>query len=177
MSKVKISDGYIWGIDSIWYVCISFHGSRTNFGWGPKSYQVIYRWGPSILPKIIEIQNVVWKLLREQKSADGGTESGIQISTKKHEVTPLYRDDLITVKNVNQNTTAFIHENALENVSCKMVVILFLHHCVISHNGIRSIYVHLMWWGSVSNCEMASYLPDWDLVNTWVEQDKHDALV
>ena len=39
---------------------------------GPKSNQVIYRSGPSILPKIQEIWKVVQKLSCEQNSAAGG---------------------------------------------------------------------------------------------------------
>ena len=38
----------------------------------PKSNQVIYRSGPTILPKMKEIQKVVQKLSREQESAAGG---------------------------------------------------------------------------------------------------------
>ena len=39
----------------------------------PKSNQVNYRSGPTIMPKLKEIQNVVQKLSREQDSvADGG---------------------------------------------------------------------------------------------------------
>ena len=38
----------------------------------PKSNQIIYRSGPSILPKMKEIWKVVQKLSREQDSAAGG---------------------------------------------------------------------------------------------------------
>ena len=45
----------------------------------PKSNQVIYRSGPTIVPKMKEIQKVVQKLSREQESATGG---GILTGTK-----------------------------------------------------------------------------------------------
>ena len=32
MAKVK-SDGHSWGLQFNWYVCFSFHGNRTIFGW------------------------------------------------------------------------------------------------------------------------------------------------
>ena len=38
----------------------------------PKSNQVIYKSGPTIVPKMKEIQKVVQKLSREQESAAGG---------------------------------------------------------------------------------------------------------
>ena len=45
----------------------------------PKSNQVIYRLGPTIVPKMKEIQKVVQKLSREQESAAGG---GVGTGTK-----------------------------------------------------------------------------------------------
>ena len=42
----------------------------------PKSNQVIYRSGPTIVPKLKEITKVVQKLLNEQDSAAGGGTSG-----------------------------------------------------------------------------------------------------
>ena len=45
----------------------------------PKSNQVIYRSGPTIVPKMKEIQKVVQKLSREQESAAGG---GVRTGTK-----------------------------------------------------------------------------------------------
>ena len=42
----------------------------------PKSNQVIYRSGPTIVPKMKEIQKAVEKLSREQESAAGGGGSG-----------------------------------------------------------------------------------------------------
>ena len=39
---------------------------------GPKCNQVIYRSGPTIVPKMKEIQEVVQKLSREQESPAGG---------------------------------------------------------------------------------------------------------
>ena len=57
---------------------------KKNLGQGhdenlPKSNQVIYRSGPTIVPKMKEIQKVVQKLSREQKSAAGG---GVRTGTK-----------------------------------------------------------------------------------------------
>ena len=65
MAKVK-PDGHIWAPEFNQYVCSSFCGNRTIFGWGhdenrPKSNQVIYRLGPTIGPKMKEIQKVVQK--------------------------------------------------------------------------------------------------------------------
>ena len=45
----------------------------------PKSNQVIYRSGPTIVPKMKEIQKVVQKLSREQESSAGG---GVRTGTK-----------------------------------------------------------------------------------------------
>ena len=42
----------------------------------PKCNQVIYRSGPTIVPKMKEIQKVVQKLSREQESAAGGGGAG-----------------------------------------------------------------------------------------------------
>ena len=147
MAKVK-PDGHIWGLEFNRYVCFSFRGNGTIFGWDiansmfdlensrsrswsrsnlmvtfeaqssidmfafcfvaigpflaeiyqipyltlnnenrPKSNQVIYRSGPTIVPKMKEIQNVVKKLSCGQKSAacDGGTSGaggGIWTDTK-----------------------------------------------------------------------------------------------
>ena len=111
MAKVK-PDGHIWGLEFSRCVCFLFHGNRTIFGWDiansifdlkiqdqghnanrPKSYQVIYRSGPTIMPKIKEIQKSVQKLSREQKSAAGG---GVRINRYKNIKSPLvYRGDLI----------------------------------------------------------------------------------
>ena len=97
MAKVK-PDGHIWGLEINRYVCFSFRGNHTIFGWDiansifdlensrsrsenqPKSNQVIYRSGPRIVPKIKEIQKVVQKLLCEQKSAAGA--GGVRTGTK-----------------------------------------------------------------------------------------------
>ena len=77
MAKVKI-DGHIWALEFNRYVCFLFQGNRAIFGWDienlgqghdknrPKSNQVIYRWGPTIVPKMKEIENVVQKLSRGQ---------------------------------------------------------------------------------------------------------------
>ena len=45
----------------------------------PKSNQVIYRSGPTIVPKMKEIQKVVEKLSREQESA---ATAGVRTGTK-----------------------------------------------------------------------------------------------
>ena len=47
-----------------------------------KSNQVICRSGPTIVPKIKEIQKVVQKLSREQESAAGGGGGGVRTGTK-----------------------------------------------------------------------------------------------
>ena len=91
MAKVK-PDGHIWALEFNLYVCFSFRGNRTIFGWDiansifdleksrsrsrRKSNQVIYRSGPTIVPKMKEIQKVVQKLSREQESAAGGVRTG-----------------------------------------------------------------------------------------------------
>ena len=105
MAKVK-PDGHIWGLEFNRCVCFSFRGNRTIFGWDiansifdlklkiegqghdenrPKSNQVIYRSGPTIMPKMKEIQKVVQKLSREQESAaggGGGARGGVRTGTK-----------------------------------------------------------------------------------------------
>ena len=83
MAKVK-PDGHIWALEFNRYCCFSFRVNRTIFGWDiansifdlgqghnenrPKSNQVIYRSGPTIVPKMKEIQKVVQKLSLEQES-------------------------------------------------------------------------------------------------------------
>ena len=101
MAKVK-PDGHIWAVESNWYVCFSFRGNRTIFGWDIansiltlknlgqghdenrlKSNQVIYRSGPTIVRKMKEIQKVIQKLSREQESAaGGGAGGGVRTGTK-----------------------------------------------------------------------------------------------
>ena len=84
MAKVK-PNGHIWALEFNRYVCFSFRGNQTIFGWDiansifdleksrsrsrRKLNQVIYRSGPTIMPNI-EIRKVVQKLSREQESAD-----------------------------------------------------------------------------------------------------------
>ena len=94
-------DGHIWVLEFNRYVCFSFRGNRTIFGWDiaiqyltlknlgqghnenrPKSNQVIYRSGPTILPKMKEIRKVVQKLSREQESAAAGGGGGVRTGTK-----------------------------------------------------------------------------------------------
>ena len=48
----------------------------------PKSNQVIYRSGPTIVPKMKEIQKVVQKLLRGQEAAAGGGGGGVRTGRK-----------------------------------------------------------------------------------------------
>ena len=99
MAKVK-TDGHIWGLELIRCVCFSFRGNQAIFGWDkansifdlensrsrsrrdrPKSNKVIYRSGPTTVPKMKEIQKVVQKLSREQESAAGGS-GGVRTGTK-----------------------------------------------------------------------------------------------
>ena len=92
MAKVKVKpDGHIWGIEFNRYVGFSFHGNQTILCWDiansifdiensrcrslrkpTKSNQIIYRSGPTIVPKMKEIQKVVQKLSWEQQSAASG---------------------------------------------------------------------------------------------------------
>ena len=63
-------------ISQIPYSTLKIQGQGQNENW-PKSNQVIYRSGPTILPKMKEIQKVVQKLLRDQESpASGGVQTG-----------------------------------------------------------------------------------------------------
>ena len=103
--KVKVMaktnpDGHIWALEFNQYVWLSFLGNRTIFGWDiansifdleksrwrsrenqQKSNQVIYRSGPTIVPKMKEIQKVVQKLSREHESA-AGYGGGVRTGTK-----------------------------------------------------------------------------------------------
>ena len=93
MAKVK-PDGHIWALESNRYVCFSFRGNRTIFGWDitnsifdlenlgqgyddnrPKSNQEIYRSGPTIVPKMKEIQ-------KQESAAGGGAGGGVRTGTK-----------------------------------------------------------------------------------------------
>ena len=102
MAKVKVKPyGHIWGLEFNRCVCFSFRGNRTIFGWDtaipyltlkiqgqshdenrPKSNQVIYWSGPTIMPKIKEIQKVYQKLWREQESVAGGGGGSARTGTK-----------------------------------------------------------------------------------------------
>ena len=62
-------DGHIWGLEFKRYVCFLFRGNQGHDENRPKSNQVIYRSGPTIVLKMKEIQKVVQKLLRGQKFA------------------------------------------------------------------------------------------------------------
>ena len=119
MAKVK-PDGHIWALESNRYIYFSFRGNRTIFGWDiaipyvtlknlgqdhnenrPKSYQVIYRSGPTIMPKMKEIQKVVQKLSHGQKLRPAA--SAAYEPVQKHKVTPgmpgwLNNDVVITSK-------------------------------------------------------------------------------
>ena len=98
MAKVK-PDGHIWALEFNRYVCICFRAigpflaeisqipylTLKNLGQGqdenrPKSNQVIYRSGPTIVPKMKEIQKVVQKLSPGKESAAGG--GGARTGTK-----------------------------------------------------------------------------------------------
>ena len=103
MAKVK-PNGHIWALEFNRYVCFSFRGNRSIFGWdiansifdleksrsrsrrkSTEIYMVIYRSGPTIVPKMKEIQKVVQKLSREQESAaggGGGAGGGVRTGTK-----------------------------------------------------------------------------------------------
>ena len=76
-----------WQLNHFWLRYSKFHiwpqGHDENW---PKSSQIIYRSGPTIVTKMKEIQKVVQKLSREQESAAGG---GVWTSTKT------YQGDLI----------------------------------------------------------------------------------
>ena len=100
MAKVK-PDGHIWALEFNRYICFSFHGNRTIFGWDiansvfdleknlgeghdqnrPKSNQVIYMSGSTIMSKMKEIQKVVQKSSRGQEAAAGGG-GGVRTGTK-----------------------------------------------------------------------------------------------
>ena len=70
MAKVK-SDGHIRALELNWYVCFSFRGNQTIFGWDIAN---------SVFdPKMKEIQKVVQKLSCEQESAAA---AGVRTSTK-----------------------------------------------------------------------------------------------
>ena len=82
---------HFWLIYSKFFICpwkfkvkvmMKIHQNPPN--------QVIYRWGPTIVPKTNEILEVVQKLSREQESAAAAYEL-----VQKHKVTPVYRGDLI----------------------------------------------------------------------------------
>ena len=91
MAKVK-PDGHIWALEFNRYVCFSFCGNQTIFGWDiansifdleksrsrsqRKSTKIQYRSGPTIVPKMKEIQKVVQKLSRGQEAAAGGGGGG-----------------------------------------------------------------------------------------------------
>ena len=85
------------------YVCFLFCGNQTIFGWDiensifdlvnqgqghnknqPKSNQIIYRSGPTIVSTMKEIQKVVQKLLRGQKSAAGSSTIRTGTKTQSH---------------------------------------------------------------------------------------------
>ena len=70
MAKVK-PNGHVWALEFNRYACFSFRGNQTIFGWDiansmfdfenlgqgqdanwPKSNQVIYMSGPTILPQM-----------------------------------------------------------------------------------------------------------------------------
>ena len=81
MAKVK-PDGHIWALEFNRYVCFSFRGNRTIFGWDiANSILTLKNLGQGHDedgPKS-KIQKVVQKLSREQESAAGG---GVRTGTK-----------------------------------------------------------------------------------------------
>ena len=101
MPTVKLDD-YIWRPKFNQYACFTFRGNRTIFGWDiansifdlenwrsrsrRKSNQVIYWSGPTIVPKMKEIQKVV-QSLRPAAAAAG---------YKNIKSSPVYRGDLIS---------------------------------------------------------------------------------
>ena len=120
MAKVK-PGGHIWALKFSRYVCFSFRGNQSIFGWDiansifdleksrsrsrRKSNQVIYRSGPTIVPKMKEIQKVVEMLSREQESAAAAYEP-----VQKHKATPgipgwLHNDDVIMDAMASQITS------------------------------------------------------------------------
>ena len=69
-------------IKQIPYLTLKNLGQGHDQNW-PKSNQVIYRSGPTIVPQMKEIQKVVQKLSCEQESADGGgADAGVRTGTK-----------------------------------------------------------------------------------------------
>ena len=82
----------LWQLDHFWLSCSKFHIWPSKFkvkakdGNRPKSNQVIYRSGSTIMPKMKEIQKVVQKLSHGQKSqaGNGSTSggSGVRTGTK-----------------------------------------------------------------------------------------------
>ena len=105
MAKVK-SDGHIWALDFNRYDCFSFLNDRTIVGWDiansifyleksrsrssqgqgrPKSNQVFYRSGLTIVPKMKEIRKVVQKLSCEQNLRPA---AAAYKPVQKHKVTP-----------------------------------------------------------------------------------------
>ena len=107
MAKVK-SDGHIWALDFNRYVRFSFLNDRTIVGWDiansifyleksrsrsrssqgqgrPKSNQVFYRSGLTIVPKMKEIRKVVQKLSFEQNLRPP---AAAYEPVQKHKVTP-----------------------------------------------------------------------------------------
>ena len=64
--------------EQIPYLTLKIQGQGHDENW-LKSNQVIYRSGPTIVPKMKEIQKVVQKLSHGQKSGAGG---GVRTGTK-----------------------------------------------------------------------------------------------
>ena len=111
MAKVK-SVGHICGLVFNWNVCFMFCGNGIILSWDipnsifdlensmsrscqnqPKSNQVIYRSGQSILPKMKEIWKVVWKLSRQQSLRRPVVAAAYE-PVQKHQVTPSILGDL-----------------------------------------------------------------------------------
>ena len=75
---------FSWQSDYFWpYLTLKIQGQDHNEN-QPKSNQVIYRSGPTILPKIKEIQKIVQKLSHEQESAADGCSVRTGTKTSSH---------------------------------------------------------------------------------------------
>ena len=68
-------------IKQIPYLTVNVQGQGQDQN-RPKSNQVIYRSGPIIVPKMKDIQKVVQKLSREQKSAARAGGGGVRTGKK-----------------------------------------------------------------------------------------------
>ena len=81
----------------------------------PKSNQVMYRSGSSTMPTMKENLKVVWKLsCKNLRSLSAAAADVTAFESVKHNVTPVYRDDLIRASvqgAVSQRQNATCHRN------------------------------------------------------------------